>query len=55
MFNLKNNELDTILGGSCPYCDGRDAGQRFRSWLGGVWDRMVEGAMITQQAMQSGK
>ena len=54
MKELYIHEVSNIIGGSCPYCDGHDAGTRFRTWLGGIWDRMVEGSAITYNAMQSG-
>ena len=32
------NDLKAIQGGSTPYCDGKETGQRVREWFSDVWD-----------------
>lgn len=53
MKSIDNKELEAILGGSCPYCDGRAAGERFLNWIGDILSDMHEGMMMTQDAIVS--
>ncbi|MGB3798403.1 MAG: hypothetical protein WA952_01240 [Lewinella sp.] len=55
MKNLNNSEYQTLFGGSCPYCDGRDAGEAVRSWFGWLFSSMHEGMMMTNEALSHGK
>jgi hypothetical protein len=55
MKNIDYNKITTIFGGSSPYCDGREAGRRFRDWLGWLGSSFYEGMLRTNEAMTRGK